>query len=385
MKDCSLVVNCGSATLKWALFDARLREQGSGNVERIGLSGTFAHFAFRTRPRKYPFSPGADYCDAFRAVAAFLRAQGLAPSAVIRVGHRVVHGGNARIPERISPAVMQGMVARTPLAPLHHPAQLLGIRAAMRIFPQAQHVAVYDTLFFHDLPLQAATYALPLALQKRFGIRRFGFHGLSHASVARETARRLGRPFNTLNCITVHLGSGCSMAAISRGKPTDTTMGFTPLEGLVMGTRSGDLDPGILLFLLREGKFSAAQLEELLDRRSGLLGLTGGWSSDFRDILVAAGIPVSGWRLREPVSRLLRTRCRLALDLFVYRIRKYLGAFAATLDRVDAVVFTGGIGERNAAVRALCLRGLRLPGRPRVFAIPSDEEGEIARLLRIRQ
>lgn len=376
-----LTLNCGSATLKWALFDGRGRSFASGLVERIGQPRSFHQWQWNGRKRRQQVLV-RNHTDALQTVRETFSQFRTDPHRISLVAHRVVHGGPASTPERITFKVFAGIIRRSNLAPLHHPPQIAGIQAAHRRFPRAQHFAVYDTLFFRNMPNRAAAYGLPLREAKRQGIRRYGFHGLSHASVAREAARRLHRPLRTLNLLTVHLGSGASIAALERGKPIDTSMGMTPLEGLVMGTRAGDLDPGILLFLLQSRRLSSRSLADLLTTRSGLLGLTSGFSSDMRDILVAAGYTVPGWRVARRVTPKTRQQCRAALEVFTYRVQKYLGAYATILGRVDAVVFTGGIGERSAPVRRMILANVPAFRRFRVLVVPSDEEGMMAQLIR---
>jgi acetate kinase len=264
------------------------------------------------------------------------------------VGHRVVHGG-----EEFTESVVldDAAVAKiqncADLAPLHNPANLLGIESARRRYSDIPHVAVFDTAFHQTLPARAYLYAIPYELYQRFKIRRYGFHGSSHRYVAAEAARRLGRPLEQLELVTAHLGNGCSACAVSRGKSVDTTMGLTPLEGLVMGTRSGDVDPNLHQFLVEHTGRDLTHVTELLNQKSGLLGLSGS-SNDMRTLLGA----------RERGD----TLARLAVDVFCYRLAKALLALCAALDRLDALVFTGGIGENAAAVRAETVARLAVLG-----------------------
>jgi acetate kinase len=264
-------------------------------------------------------------------------------SEILGVGHRVVHGGEVfREPVLIDEKVMDTIRELIPLAPLHNPANLLGIEAARQVFPGVPQVAVFDTAFHQSMPPHAFIYALPYSFYALHRVRRYGFHGTSHLWVAKRAAAHLEKPLTSLNLITLHLGNGASASAIRQGASVDTSMGMTPLEGLVMGTRSGDLDPAVPFYLRRATKMPEGDLEALLNKGSGLKGLCG--ANDMREILQRAN---RGEGLAQ-----------LALELYCYRIKKYLGAYFAVLGRVDAVVFTGGIGENAAPIRKQCCQGL---------------------------
>src|SRR5690606_17875964 len=298
------------------------------------------------------------------------------------VGHRVVHGGTAyTAPTVVDDDVEAGIAALCDLAPLHNPANLSALRAARRLLPDAVHVAVFDTAFHATLPRRAYLYGLPLEMAAQ-GLRRYGFHGTSHDYVTREAARLLGRPRDELKVVSLHLGNGASGAAVDRGEVVDTSMGFTPLEGLLMGTRSGDVDPGLLLHLLREG-MSEAELNELLNRGSGLAGMSG-VGNDMRDVRAAA----------EAGSE----AAMAALELYAYRVRKLIASYAAAMGGLDAVVFTAGVGENDHLIRAEAVSGLGFLGielddaanraggpvistpgsRVSVLVVPTDEESVIA-------
>ena len=333
-----LVLNAGSSSLKYKLFEwETLEVRVAGIVEAIEEGG---------------------YAEAIAQMEAALRAHGVASlSEVAAIGHRVVHGGerfveSALIDEKVESAIE----ALIPLAPLHNPANLEGIRTARRRAPEVVQVAVFDTAFRQSLPEAAYRYALPTALYTEAGIRRYGFHGTSHAYVARQSAARLEQPLETTNLITLHLGNGTSACAICDGQSVETSMGMTPLEGLVMGTRSGNVDPGVLLYLAREQGYTVEQIDRLLNRESGLEGLCG--DHDLRQIHA---------RIAEGDRE-----AALALEIFVHRVRKYIGAYVAVLGRVDALVFTGGIGENDAIVREKIMEGL--PFDFPVLVIPTDEE-----------
>ena len=342
-----LVLNAGSTSVKYNLYEmdteARL---ASGRVERIGGDATHV-----TPSRDTVAVDAPTHRDALRIILGVLTAPGAPlsnPQERFAVGHRVVHGGEALIhPVRVDESVKEVLRACARFAPLHNPVNLAGIEAAQSVLPEADHVAVFDTAFHAQMPPAAFTYAVPHALYLQKGIRRYGFHGPSHQFMTLSAAEHLRTDVSRLRLVTCHLGGGCSLAAIDGGVSVDTSMGLTPLEGLVMGTRSGDLDPAIPLLLAREG-MSPDEIDALLNRQSGLAGLSGIESGDFRDIERAAD---SG-----------EVRARLALDVFVQRIRKYLGAYTALLGGVDAVVFTGGIGENSARLRAAVCDGLTFMG-----------------------
>jgi acetate kinase len=347
-----LVVNCGSSSLKYSFYDtADEARQARGLVERIGIDGTrLAHRGPKGEVKQE--LPKGGFTEAFKAMADVLTAKdtGVIGSAgeVSVVAHRVVHGAESFTEGTlITDEVLAQIEKLNPLAPLHNPVNVAGIREMQRLFPAVPHVAVFDTAFHHTLPAYAYLYGLPYEFYEKKSVRRYGFHGTSHDYVSLRAAQFLKRRPNELRLVSCHLGNGSSLCAIDHGRSVDTTMGFTPAEGLIMGTRCGDVDAGVLAFLERTEKMSATQSEELLNKKSGLLGLSG-ISSDMREILKAAD-------KGEP-------RALLALKTFCYRVRKYVGAYIASLGGLDAVVFTGGIGQGSAEVRALALQGLEWMG-----------------------
>lgn len=366
-----LVLNAGSATLKFRVFQDS-EEILSGNVERVGLSRSFivVRQAKKT-PHRLDARSIPDHIEAVRLLFLILTEYEIEPDSV---GHRVVHGGDEFIhPTRLTPAILKRLHRLSKLAPLHVPIELSVIAEAMKRAPNIPHVAVFDTEFFHTLPEHITLYALPLQLSKRFGIRRFGFHGLSHEYVAREAARQLKKPFKKCSFISCHLGGGSSVAVLVNGEPRDTTMGFTPLEGLTMSTRVGDLDPFIPLFLLTTGKMTAKEIQEMLYTKSGLFGISG-FSGDMRDILEA-----TGERKTEHAFTLAQQRrAKLARDMYVYDVQRYIGSYAAMLGSIDAILFTGGIGERSGLIRRRILAGLPVLKNVRTLIIPSNEERMIA-------
>lgn len=337
-----LVVNVGSTSVKYNLYEmdteARL---GAGRVERVGTdNAAHIHEGGETK------IDGRSAAEALRGILAHLTRDGGPlpdPAQLGAVGHRVVHGGERLVaPTRIDDKVERIIEECAAFAPLHNPVNLAGVRAAKEVFPNVPQIAVFDTAFHANLPPHAYTYAVPHELYLQHGIRRYGFHGPSHQFMALSAAEHLQTDLSRLKLVTCHLGGGASIAAIDGGISVDTSMGMTPLEGLVMGTRSGDLDPAIVLQLARDG-MTHDQIDELLNRKSGLAGLSG-IGADFRDIERAADAG-------EP-------RARLAIEVFIHRIRKYIGAYAAILGGPDAIVFTGGIGENSARVRSQVCDGL---------------------------
>jgi acetate kinase len=347
-----LVINCGSSSVKYSFYDAADESRSAqGQVERIGITGTrLVHHGPGGEVKRE--LPSGGFAEAFEAIVKELIAKktGVIGSVgeVSVVAHRVVHGGE-RFSEAtvITDEVLAQIEALNPLAPLHNPVNVAGIREMRRLFAAVPQVAVFDTAFHHTLPAYAYLYGLPYELYEEKKVRRYGFHGTSHAYVALRTAQFLGRRPNELEIVSCHLGNGSSLCAVDHGRSVDTTMGFTPAEGLIMGTRCGDVDAGILAFLERTEGLSASKSEELLNKKSGLLGLSG-VSSDMREILKAA---------EEGNARAL-----LALKAYCYRVRKYIGAYVAAMGGLDTIVFTGGIGQGSAMVRALALQGLSCMG-----------------------
>ncbi|OSC42705.1 acetate kinase [Mycobacterium decipiens] len=325
-----LVINSGSSSLKFELVepDAGV-SRATGSIEQIGeaSSSVANHDAALHRAFDKLAEDGID----------------LQTCGLVAVGHRVVHGGNEfHQPTLLDDAVIGKLEELSALAPLHNPPAVLGIRVARKLLPDVPHVAVFDTAFFHDLPPAAATYAIDREVADSWQIRRYGFHGTSHQYVSEQAAAFLDRPPSGLNQIVLHLGNGASASAIARGCPVETSMGLTPMEGLVMGTRSGDVDPGVISYLWRTAKMGVDEIESMLNHRSGVLGLAG--ERDFR-------------RLRTMIEIGDRP-AQLAYSVFIHRLRKYIGAYLAVLGHTDVVSFTAGIGENDAAVRRDALAGM---------------------------
>jgi acetate kinase len=343
-----LVINCGSSSLKYSFYDtAEAARHARGVVERIGISGTrLVHRGPQGEVKRD--LPEGGFAEAFKAMIAELTAKETrvisSVGEVSVVAHRVVHGGEKFTEATlITDDVLSQIEALNPLAPLHNPVNVAGIREMRRLFSAIPHVAVFDTAFHHTLPAYAYLYGLPYEFYEKKGVRRYGFHGTSHQYVSLRAAQFLKRRPNELRLVSCHLGNGSSLCAVDHGRSVDTTMGFTPAEGLIMGTRCGDVDAGVLAFLERTEKLTAAQSEEMLNKKSGLLGMSG-VSSDMREVLKAAD---------EGNARAL-----LALKAYCYRVRKYIGAYVAAMGGLDAVIFTGGIGQGSADVRVLALQGL---------------------------
>lgn len=388
-----LVLNSGSSSVKYQLLDMRDHARlAVGLVERIGeetsrlkhtpLLGGGAEAREQNRPI-------ADHDEALKAVAAELAHDGLGLDSpeLAAIGHRVVHGGqHFTQPTVIDDAVLAEVERLIPVAPLHNPANLTGIRTAMGLRPDLPQVAVFDTAFHTTMPESAARYAIDVKTADEHRIRRYGFHGTSHAYVSRTTAELLGKAPQDVNVIVLHLGNGASASAVRGGVCVETSMGLTPLEGLVMGTRSGDVDPAVIFHLMRVGNMSADEIDVLLNKKSGLIGLCG--DNDMREI-----------RRRVDEGD---EEARLAFEIYVHRLKKYIGAYYAVLGRVDAVAFTAGVGENAAPVREAAVAGLEELGlvvdgelnavrsdearivspeyaRVAVAVVPTDEELEIAR------
>ena len=335
-----LVINCGSSSLKYEVYDMPARVSiGKGLVERIGLDGG----KITQKSKKGVYEKEDDIPDHTAAMVLLQKALtddefGLVSSLTefVGVGHRVVHGGEEYSSSVIiQQDVIDAIEKNIQLAPLHNPANLVGIQEASKLLPKTPQVAVFDTAFHQTLPPAAYLYGLPREFYDKYRIRRYGFHGTSHRYVSAEAIKLCKRDTSNTNVISCHLGNGASITAIERGKSVDTSMGFTPLEGLIMGTRSGDLDPAILLYLMEQG-FSHEDLNEILNKKGGMLGLSG-ISSDMRDI--------------EAASLAGDKNATQALDVYAYRIRKYIGAYAANIVKFDILVFTGGIGENQVFLR----------------------------------
>jgi acetate kinase len=340
-----LVINNGSSSLKFSVLNPKSeRILSFGFAERIGTDQGLLKLSDMEKVKHQEHLPLADHRSALLRVIEILSKSGRFDCKAI--GHRVVHGGEYfREPELVTDTVIEQIEELASLAPLHNPANALGIRVAAELFPGKPQVAVFDTAFHQTLPNYAFHYAIPHEYYEKYRIRRYGFHGTSHHYVTLEAAERLGKPYGQLQFISAHLGNGCSATAVKNGRSVDTTMGLTPLEGLMMGTRSGDVDPSLLLFLQERERLTLAEIIEILTRKSGLLGVSG-VSHDMRSVITAADDGDS--------------QAQLAIDLFCHRLGRGILGLAASLTAIDAVIFTGGIGENNAFIRSKVLSHLAI-------------------------
>ena len=333
-----IVLNCGSQSLKYKVFDQKL------NLVKQKEK--------RIKDQKFFKKTLEEELEELLHLR----------NTVKKVCHRVVHGGEKfREPMRITKKNLKELKKYENCAPLHNPYNILGIETSLKVFPEAEQVAVFDTGFYGRLPKKAFVYPLPEALRKKYGFRKFGFHGISHEYAARQGAKKLGKPFNKLRIISCHLGGGASITAIKKGRAVDTSMGFTPLEGLVMMTRSGDIDPGVLIQMSRDLSFQ--KLDEILNRSSGVKGICG--FSEMKKVLSAI--------------KKGNKKAGLALDIFVYRIQKYIGAYFAVLGGCDLLVFTGAIGAGSRKIRNMIIRDLKILNKTKILSIETNEELLIAK------
>ena len=349
MTETVLVLNSGSSSLKYALLEPDSgKSLAVGIVEQIGEGSSSAELQVGDQrlERSYQI---ADHEAALRTSFDMFAEAGehLEKLGLIAVGHRIVHGGSKFYqPTVVTDEVIAQLEELSPLAPLHNPPGILGIQVARKVLPDLPHIAVFDTAYFHDLPAAAATYAIDHEVADVWQIRRYGFHGTSHRYVSQQAAQFLNTTWDSLNQIVLHLGNGASASAIVGGRPVDTSMGLTPMEGLVMGTRSGDIDPGVVFYLWRTAAMDVGKIEDILNRRSGVYGLAG--EIDFR-------------RLHEEIesgSQSERASAQLAYDVYIHRLRKYIGAYLALLGTTHVLTFTAGVGENDAAVRRDAVSGM---------------------------
>ena len=387
-----LVLNCGSSSIKYKLYDMTTKEvMAQGGIEKLGLPDSFLKFTLADGSKKIIEKNMPEHTVGVELILEVLTnaEYGCIKSLeeIDAVGHRLVHGGEKfNTSVVITPEVISQMEACTELAPLHNPANLKGVAAITKILPNVPQVGVFDTAFHQTMPAHAYIYALPYEYYEKYGVRRYGFHGTSHRYVSRRACEFLGLDYENTKVITAHIGGGGSITAVKNGKSIDTSMGLTPVEGLVMGTRCGDVDLGAITFLMEKEGLDAAGVNAVINKKSGVMGVSG-VSSDMRDIeaAIAAG----------------NERAKLALDMFEYRLLKYIGAYTAALNGVDVLVFTGGIGENQMQTRDFICRGLEYLGvkynaelnaksrgeeieistpdsKVRVVVIPTDEELTIA-------
>lgn len=388
----TLVINCGSSSLKYQLIDMSTEEcMVQGLVERIGIEGSILTQKVEGKDKYVINKEIKNHKDAIKLVLEALidPAHGVIKSMeeISAVGHRVVHGGEKYSDSvLINDEVLQSIKDCIALAPLHNPPNIIGIEACKELMPNTPMVAVFDTAFHQTMPKHSYICPLPYDLYKKYGIRKYGFHGTSHKYVSNKVAEAMGKDMKDLKIVTCHLGNGCSLAAVKNGKSVDTSMGFTPLAGVMMGTRSGSIDPSVISFLIEQHGYTIEEIDELLNKKSGVLGISG-VSSDFRDVLAAG----------EDGNE----RAKLALEIFYYKVRTQIAAYAGAMGGIDVIVFTAGIGENSAITRKEILKGLEFFGfeldeekneirgniqeistensRVKVYVVPTNEELMIAR------
>lgn len=388
-----LVINCGSSSLKFQLIDSQTEKlMAKGLCERIGIEGSRMVYAPSGREKVNKVIPMKDHTEAIRLVLSALTDQETGVLASLNeigaVGHRIVHGGEKFASSTvITDEVIKAIEACNDLAPLHNPANLIGIAACKELMPDTPMAAVFDTAFHQTMPEEAYLYGIPYEYYEKYKVRRYGFHGTSHSYVSRQAAKLLGKKYEDVKLVVCHLGNGASVSAVKNGNCVDTSMGLTPLEGLIMGTRSGDIDPAIIEFLMNKENMTGHEVIELLNKKSGVLGLSGGFSSDFRDLEDAFE------RKEAPAVRTMKA--------FAYRVVKYIGAYAASMNGVDAICFTAGLGENSPFIRDMICSYLGYLGitldekanqkrgedkdittpesKTRVLVIPTNEELAIAR------
>ena len=388
----TLVINCGSSSLKYQLIDMSTEESMvQGLVERIGIEGSILTQKVEGKDKYIINTNIKDHKDAIKLVLEALvdSIHGVIKSMdeISAVGHRVVHGGEKYSDSvLIDDEVLKSIKDCIVLAPLHNPPNVIGIEACKEFMPNTPMVAVFDTAFHQTMPKHAYICPVPYELYEKYGVRKYGFHGTSHKYVSYKVAETMGKDIKDLKIITCHLGNGCSLAAVKNGKSVDTSMGFTPLAGVMMGTRSGSIDPSVISFLIEQHGYTIEQIDELLNKKSGILGISG-VSSDFRDVLEAA----------ESENE----RAKLALEIFYYKVRTQIAAYAGAMGGVDVIVFTAGIGENSSITRREILKGLEFFGftinteknelrgkiqeisnedsRVKVYVVPTNEELMIAR------
>ena len=388
-----LVLNCGSSSVKYSLYDMpEARILASGGIEKLGLPDSFIKFKTADGKKVQIDRPLPEHTVAVEFILEILTKSEYAVldsvDQIEAVGHRLVHGGEAiNKSVLINDEVIEQVKRVSDLAPLHNPPSLKGIDAITKLLPKVQQVAVFDTAFHQTMPVYTYMYALPYEYYEKYGVRRYGFHGTSHRYISHRACEILGKDFDKTRIITCHIGNGASIAAVCNGKVLDTSMGLTPTDGLMMGTRCGSIDPGIVPFIMEHEKMTPSDFSTMVNKKSGVLGISG-VSSDMRDV--------------EQASEAGNERAKLALEMYRYRIKKYIGAYAAAMGGVDVIVFTGGVGENDQTTRESVVSGLEFMGvefdsavnrssrgeekvlskpssRVTVICVPTDEELMIAR------
>ena len=365
-----LVLNAGSSSLKANIFNRdNLKQISSIQVERVGLIRPFLIYKYGNKTLKVNFNFGIkNHNQAFKEFIKIL------PDNIYNnitiVGHRIVHGGEEFVePQILNKSIIKRIAQYNSFAPIHNPINLKTVLSALSEFPKAKQIGVFDTQFFKDLAEYIYLFSIPIKYYEDYGLRKFGFHGLSHENMLTLAQQRLGK--KSVNLVTCHIGNGVSITAIKDGKVFDTSMGLTPLSGPTMGTRSGDLDPFIPLYLIKECKMSSDEVYKELNFKSGLKGICG--VSDFRDILYLSGIIVSDYKSSFKRTKRKKDLARLALRIYIYDLQRYVASYAGLLGQVDAIIFSGGVGQNRAEVRDTVLKGVTFANRPKIFTVKSDE------------
>lgn len=370
-----LIINSGSSSLKVKIYDEQLKEAFAAILEKIGSNHSFLDYTFGKRIN---FSSGVkDHAKALKEIIKIIPAKYY--WSIKLVGHRVVHGGDTFVsPIVINQNVLKQIGRYNLFAPVHNPINIKTAQAALSEWPRLKQVAVFDTQFYKDLAPEVYLYSLPIKYYRKFRVRKYGFHGLSHEYMLEQAKKHLGK--NHPNVITCHLGQGVSLTAIRGGKVLDTSMGLSPLSGATMLTRSGDLDPYIPLFMIKELKMTPEAVLEELNYHSGIKGLAG--TGDFRELLLMAGEKVPDFKNNITYSQSKKKMAKLALKIYLYDIQRYLAGFASQIGRVDAVVFSGGVGQNRPDIRSAIINGVHFISRPKIIVVKANEELMIARKIK---
>ncbi len=378
MENLILIINTGSTSLKFKVFEREnLKEVCDGLIERIGLANSVFYYTENKETKKINYTAGIKNHE----IAVHLMVE-ILPQKVYDqikiIGHRIVHGGEEFVkPIVVTDQILKKIEKYNELAPLHNPINLKTIYACQKHFNEVKHLAFFDTAFFQTLPNYTYLYSLPLKYYENYKIRKYGFHGLSHQNMLEFASEKLKKKKDKLNLITCHLGGGSSITLIKDGKAFDTSMGFTPLEGVTMSTRTGDLDPAVILYLLKNLKLLMTEVHELLNFQSGVFGISG--LSDMREVLQAAGYKVKGYKLLRKYNKKEREKARLALKIFIYDIQRYLTSYAGMVKNIEAIVFSGAIGYYSEIIRNLILKDIYLQSKPKILICEPNEERLMAK------
>ncbi|NCC69965.1 acetate/propionate family kinase [bacterium] len=385
MEKYKLVLNCGSSSLKFALYKNNGDKLLFGNFEKIGISDSFVKYNFLNENKKIEFSILKNHIEALEGFFNLLSELDINISDIDSIGHRIVHGGGEFEDSVICDYSVISRLEKTKLlAPLHNKSQIDVVEYCFENLKDIKQVLCFDTSFHSTIPEMAYRYAIPYKFFNENKVRKYGFHGLSYQYSLEKYSQKTGISKDKLNLIVCHLGSGSSVCAIKNGKSIDTSMGLTPMDGLVMGTRAGDIDPGVLIHLINTLNYSPSEVYDILNKKSGLAGITGLSDIDMREVLYLADFEVSDYDIKKVQDKFksyssedllkLKNRCKLAIDIMVYRIRKYIGAYFAILGKVDALIFTAGIGERSNVIRNLIIKDLDILNGVNIDVIKADEE-----------